>query len=277
MTTMEHPKTAGSTEEFLVCTELLPALRKRYGATFRLLEIPEVLRSDAKVGEHGTIYFRRYDGNTYNDKWSEQPGDYTGGCALGTELSSEMVQILGDLRAIDVDWLPSVHLVGNKVLQSAFDLAGWLASFQERKTLALGVGISDIEFTQAEQAIDGGFQLTIRIFSNGDFYPRNLIKLPNSRMVLVDWGYWTGYRVCFVDYLVNVAAFAFIHMWGNRLWQREFVRHLIDTFDIKLDDLRKAVLIKSFEQALFWQQCAPQCVHFQVDQFKLALTNELFS
>jgi hypothetical protein len=90
-------------------------------------------------------------------------------------------------------------------------------------------------------------------------------------MVLVDWGYWPGYRACFVDYLVNVAAFAFVHMWGNGLWQTEFVRHLTETFDIDLDDLRKAVLIKAFEQAIFWQKGAPQLVPAQVDLFKMAL------
>src|SRR5437899_3510377 len=54
------PRTARSTEEFLVCTELLPAIRKRYGPTFALLEIPEILRSDGKAGEYGTVYFRDY-------------------------------------------------------------------------------------------------------------------------------------------------------------------------------------------------------------------------
>ena len=254
-----------------MCSELLPALRKRYGTTFVLLEIPEVLRSERNVGPHGTVYFRDYDGEKYNGRWNEG----NGGGSLGTELSFEMVQMLRDLQTIDVDWLLSVHPVGEKVRQSAFALQGWLSSFQERKTLALSMGISDIEFAQAEEAISGGFQLKCRIVSNGDFYPRNLIKLPN-RVVLVDWGYWTGYRACFVDYLVNVAAFGFIHMWGNGLWQKEFVRHLNGTVDVSSDDLRKAVLIKSFEQAAFWQRCAPQLVPSQVHLFKMALKNEGF-
>jgi len=109
------------------------------------------------------------------------------------------------------------------VQRSAFDLQGWLLSFQKQKTLARSVGISDNESTQAKELISGGFKLTSRIVRNGDFYPRNLIKLPN-RVALVDWGYWPGYRACFVDYLGNVGAFAFIHMWGNGLWQKEFVR-----------------------------------------------------
>ncbi len=275
MTTMEYPKNAGSAEEFLVCTALLPAVCKRYGNTFALLEIPEVLHSDVNVGEHGTIYFRRYDGETYNDRWSEQPGDHAGGCALGTELSSEIVQLLEDLRQIDVDWLLSLHPIGERAKASAFDLQGWLLSFREQQTQAVEMGITANEFIQAAEFIKGGFQFARRVVSNGDFYPRNLIKLPN-KIVVVDWGYWTGYRVCFVDHLVNVAAFAFIHMWNNVPWQKEFVRHLREAFDIKSDDLRKATLIKSFEQAIFWRQSVPQSAQAQVRLFKMALKNEIF-
>jgi hypothetical protein len=264
---MEFEKKASSPEEFLVCTELLPAIRERYGSTFALLEIPEVLRFDRSVGQYGTVYFRDYDGEKYNGRWDEG----NGGAPLGTELSSEMVQILNDLKNIDVAWL-SLHPVGKSLERSAFDLRSWLWSFERQKTLAISMGISDGELKQAREFVGGGFQFTRRIVSNGDFYPRNLIKL-RKRIVLADWGYWTGYRVCFVDDLLNVAAFAFIHMWNNRLWQREFVRHLMETFDFKSEDLRKAVLIKSFEQAVFWR-CSPQLARPQVNHFKMALKNE---
>lgn len=269
----EFEKKTTSLEEFLVCTELLPAIRERYGKTFALLEIPEVLRSDRSVGNCGSVYFRDYDGEKYNGRWSEQPGEYIGGCALGTELSSEMVQLLRDLQQIDVGWLLSLHPIGKSLERSAFDFPGWLLSFERQSTVAIGMGISDGELKQAAEFVDGGFQLTRRIVSNGDFYPRNLIKFKKT-IVLTDWGYWTGYRACFVDDLVNVAAFAFIHMWNNRPWQKEFVRHLMETFDIKLDDIRKAVLIKSFEQAVFWR-CIPQLAQPQVNHFRMALRNEI--
>src|ERR1700722_15242490 len=99
MTTLEFAKAARSAEEFLVCTALLPAIRERYGTAFTILEIPRVLRSDSNVGQYGTVFFRRYAGETYNTRWTEQDG----GSLLGTELSSEMVQLLEDLQQIDVN------------------------------------------------------------------------------------------------------------------------------------------------------------------------------
>src|SRR2546425_7512905 len=128
---MEYPKTARSAEEFLVCTELLPAIRERYGTTFELLDIPEVLRSDRSVGEYGTVYFRDYDGEKYNGRWSEQPGEHIGGWALGTELSSEMVQLLKNLPKNDVDLLLSPHPVGKSGQRSSFVFHGWALLFQK--------------------------------------------------------------------------------------------------------------------------------------------------
>jgi hypothetical protein len=273
MTDKEFAKSVSSTEEFLVCTVLLPAIRERYGTSFALLEIPEVLRSDRSASQYGTVYFRDYDGEKYNGRWSEQPGEFTGGCALGTELSSEMVLLLKDLQQIDVGWLLSLHPVGKNLERSAFDLRSWLLSFERQRTIAVEMGISEEELKQAEESVSDGFQLTRRIVSNGDFYPRNLIKLP-KRMVLADWGYWAGYRACFVDDLVNVAAFAFIHMWNNVPWQNEFVDHLGETFGIKREDLRRAILVKSFEQATYWR-CLPQLFPSQVNLFKMAVRNEI--
>jgi hypothetical protein len=77
-----------------------------------------------------------------------------------------------------------------------------------------------------------------------------------------------------VDDLVNVAAFAFIHMWNNVPWQKEFVRHVTEIFGITPDDFRKAVLIKSYEQAISWR-CLPQLAAPQVDLFRKAMRNEL--
>ena len=78
----EFQKLVKRAEEFLVCAKLLPAIRARYVNSFGLLEIPEVLRSDPKIGQFGTVYFKEYDGQKYNGRWDEA----NGGSDLGREL-----------------------------------------------------------------------------------------------------------------------------------------------------------------------------------------------
>ena len=266
---MEFPKIASSEDELLFWTKLLPAIRDRYGSAFKLLEVPEVLRFDTPTR---VVYFRHYDGKTYNDSWNE----FNGGSTLGTELSTEMVQILDDLRTIDVPSLLAANPVGEYIERSSFDLRGWLQSFRERTTDAIRMGISSDEVERAEEFVAHDFTAGLRIISNGDFYPRNLIRLEN-KIVLVDWAHWAGYRVCCVDHLVNVAAFAYVHMWGNSTWQRNFVRQLRDSLDIGIDDFRRAVVIKSFEQGGFWlnNPDLKQQVAAQVNHFKMALGNTI--
>jgi hypothetical protein len=102
----EHARVAGSATEFLLSAGFLPAIREKYASGFDLLEIPEILRIDECAGQHGTVFFREYEGQKYNDSWTEQ----TGGSLLGTELSSEMTRLIGDFRKIDIVWCFSIRL-----------------------------------------------------------------------------------------------------------------------------------------------------------------------
>jgi hypothetical protein len=68
-------------------------------------------------------------------------------------------------------------------------------------------------------------------------------------------------------------------MWGNPLWQRKFVGYIAETLDIGSEDLRRAVLIKSFEQGNYWLN-NPQLVAqvaAQVNHFRMALRNQISS
>lgn len=260
----EHPREPGSAREFAVCAKLLPDIRQKYTSNFDLLEIPEVLRVDESMGPHGTIFFRKYDGQTYNDKWSEQ----TGGSDLGTDLSSEMARLIQDFRKIDISWVLQ-HPVGKEAGEVSFNLQDWLKSFRERAT---GLDLLEDELGRAEELFSEDFESAERVISNGDFYPRNLIKV-EQKFVLIDWGYWSGSRACFIDYLPNVAAFAYVHMWNNERWRGEFATH-VSTLGVKREDLRKAIVIKAFEQAAYWKG-HPTLWPPQVSLFRKALQNTL--
>jgi hypothetical protein len=268
----EHKTEARSGKEFLVCVSLLPAIREKFASSFDLLEIPEVLRIDECEGRHGSVFFREYVGDKYDHRWSEQPGERAGGSALGIELSLEMPRLIADFRKIDIGWILG-HPVGKRIDEASFDLEDWIRSLQDRKSTANGLGISDDDVARAGELVGGGFESAERIFFNGDFYPRNLIKLA-QKVVVIDWQYWPGARVCFIDYLPNAIAFAYIHMWGNRRWQTEFLRHVHNLLPATSGDLRKAILIRAFEQAMFWKGDL-RLASPQVGIFRAALRNDI--
>jgi hypothetical protein len=261
MSLSEYKKENRPREEFLVCTRLLPSIRSKYSAGFELLEIPETTRFEETTN---TYYFRHYGDQTYNSKWTEE----TGGSLLGTELSSEMPRLIQDFEKIDINWVLN-HPVVEAIGKVSFDLEDWLRSFRER---ADGLGLSENELVQVQELVSTGFGSDERIISNGDFYPRNLVRF-EERFAVIDWGYWSGSRACFIDYLPNVAAFAYIHMWNNERWRKEFAT-AVAGIGVTPEDLRKAIAIKAFEQAAYWKN-HPTLWPPQVSLFRKALQNTL--
>jgi len=66
-------------------------------------------------------------------------------------------------------------------------------------------------------------------------------------------------------------------MWNNAPWQKEFLRCSQSAFNLSREDLRRAILIKAFEQASFWQRDPPMGlqVQQQIHQFRMALEDNL--
>ena len=116
------------------------------------------------------------------------------------------------------------------------------------------------------------------IFNNGDFYPRNFILMSDKKIVLIDWEMWNSSRNPFylIDYIENIAAVCFVHMWNNVLWQKKYVLELQKILPVTIDDFQKAILIKSLELADFWFKDDGTnilCTN-QVTIFKNALNDE---
>jgi hypothetical protein len=69
------------------------------------------------------------------------------------------------------------------------------------------------------------------IVNNGDFYPTNLIVLPDSRIVIVDWEtYNANSHFHTIDHPENVAAVFYVHIWGNPAWQAAYRDALNERF-----------------------------------------------
>ena len=260
-----------SKEEFLICTQLLPKIKREFGNVFSRLILPEVVFECIHQSNVYTVLFKYYNGKYYNEIWNEEDG----GSLLGLELVNEMINIIEDLLNIDIEYLYQTEEV-KQINGFVFNYQDWLKSYTIRFDKAIQVGISTEELEKAKDFLEDGFSRKKLIFSNGDFYPRNLIKVNNGQqLVLIDWEYWgENFRVNYVDHLENIIAFAYIHMWGNVNWQNEFLKSAINNFNLRLDDLRKSIMIKSFEQAILWLDY-PQFSNFQTEHFRRALSNQL--
>jgi hypothetical protein len=65
-------------------------------------------------------------------------------------------------------------------------------------------------------------------------------------------------------------------MFNNDPWLAEFIRYSRDAFQVGTDDLRRAIMIKAFEQGSFWYDCKrPDLFPHQTKLFRMALNDRL--
>jgi hypothetical protein len=266
---MLHPryrKLANSTE-LIIYEVLLPALRAKCNGCFVILQLPETLRVNRRKK---WVEMPFYEGTRFDNRWHEQDARTAGGRALGLCLANEMALLLKDFAKIDTNWI-SQTLNSAGVRSFLFDPHGWLRLFDERAPQFVAKKLlTTREIDAARGIVRGGYEHSRLVFSNGDFYPRNLIAV-GERIVVVDWqGRETDYRVRVLDYLENLVAFAFIHMWANGPWQAQFLREVRKHFNLSCSDFQRALLVKSFDQAYFWKEEA-ELVACQMEIFRQAL------
>jgi hypothetical protein len=245
--------------------EVIRDLAKRYNKKFKILKLPEPTKIRPKENQ---IILPCYQGRKYKDSWEE----IYGGALMGLELSREIPGVIYDFSKIDVNLIEADSRI-NKIPKFKFDYDKWKQFFNQvvphflEKQL-----ISENDLKKAEAILAGEFTSNF-IFNNGDFYPRNFIK-QDSKIIVVDWQTWDeNYRACLIDYWENVFAFCFVHMWSNPLWQLEYLKSAQRYFNFTIDNLQKALIIKSFDQANFWFGNNNLCIG-QLRIFKNALNTE---
>ncbi len=231
--------------ELLVYEEVLGTVADIYNPTFSLLVLPKAM--EINTGQ-SVVILPFYEGETFNEKWNEK----TGGILLGLDLSVEIPEILRELSTIAIG-----TVLDNKKLQNisrfTFNTEEYLPEFDSITNRIVSRGLLEKEESdKAREMIIKKFPSKLMI-SNGDFYPRNLIRLPDNKLVLIDWETWnTNSPAYIVDHAENIAAFCFVHMWNNPAWQKNYVNELRKRFDMNKEDFQRAILIKSLEMANFW-------------------------
>ena len=204
----------------------LNRLAEIYNPSLKHTVLPQAIDFD---GETSVLRVKFYDGETFNKRWTEE----NGGLGVGLDLAELIPAVIADLATIDIK-----HFTENKALASeerlAFDYQTSLDYYSEiaRRLRSLGL-IEDHELDQINTIL-AYRQTSEMIVNNGDFYPRNFVKQPSGKLVIIDWDTWNqdgNSPFYMVDHPENVAATIYVHMWGNQPWQIAFLDALLNRFD----------------------------------------------
>lgn len=226
--------------------KIFSTIAEGYNKQFAKLQLPLPIKLEVNASMLTLPY---YDGETFNEKWNES----NGGSLLGLDLAKDIVEVIKDLSLVDTK-----QFINNKTLATT---SKFIFEHQEARTYYTGIAdkflkasLIDSETYKKVIKLLSYKQTSNLILSNGDFYARNFIKLPNTRLLLIDWESWGDYTSPFymIDHSENVAAVFYAHMWGNPAWQKKYVEELQILFDFDQAGFQKGIIIKTLGLANFW-------------------------
>jgi len=232
--------------EARVMRDVLPGLEEDM---FERLVVPEYLEHGVYEDIHW-MTMRYMEGEPLVFKWSElgfKP-ETLGGRGVDLKVADMAVDILRDLRLVDIGSLPS--------FVRRFD--DWFDGFRLKSETLIIQGLFD------RATVDSAVKLftseKVRryegsMFTNGDFYPRNFILLPQGKVAVTDW-------VGGVDPWEFVAMYSWLLMWGNPEWQDRYISLIKDHFPVDVEEMQIGLLIKSFDQVYRWREMPEEHVGF---------------
>lgn len=272
--------------EDLIFTKVFPKIQS-LNLEFNTLELPNHKKIIKKiVGEEPNqqelkyILINFYDGKSYNKSWHEYSPESLGGRGVKKDFATKSVELIKDFSLIDIKQLSEFNLL-------TFDLESWRSKnlpLMEQGLLQKKV-LSEKQVEKIRYVLNSGeiFSNSKKILTNGDFYPRNFIKLSSGKIVVVDWEgridyeqsvqskeinqTFRGLRNAFINYVENHVAFLYVHMWGNYLYRRKFLKRAAETFQLSASNLQAAIVIKAMEQSYLWKDI--QLSHLAIDQAQI--------
>lgn len=254
-------KTCSDTEK-RITTKVLPSISER-DWRFHALELPSFIKVITS-GSLNFIFFPYVEGVGFNEDWNEISPHGNGGRAMKPKFAEKVVDLVQELSSIDVSSLKIFNL-------PTFNFVDWKnQNFPYISEILVERKIVTKEQIVAASIIFESFKPFINsnlIFTNGDFYPRNLIQKPDGHVVIVDWEGRQDYvepnlvdqRNALINYPENLIAFFYIHMWGNREFQKKLLTIATERLGLTSEDLQVSILIKSLEQALIWPDDLARC------------------
>ncbi len=225
--------------ETKILHEVLPSINS---SEFDRLVMPELMGS-GETGNLRWILTQFISGTPLVHQWSElnfKP-EILGGKGMDEEIAGMSVDVLRDLRMVDISDMPE--------FVRRFTFAKWFEGFRVHSQQLIEQGLME------QNAIDQAIQLFDNekvkryegsMFTNGDFYPRNFIMLPEGRIAVVDW-------VGGVDPWEFVAMHCWLMMWGNPAWQARYMQELKNHFPVDEEEMQVGLLVKSFDLVWHWR------------------------
>jgi len=236
------------TYEVKIMSQILPALDQRQ---FERLVLPEYV-SDGVHGGFRWMTMKFIQGQPLIHEWSEKSLklDTLGGKRIPLVIAKDAVDVLRDLRSVDITSLSSVV--------RRFSFPEWLESFRLRSAELVTQGLLE------QATVDRAMEIFVAkkteryvgsMFTNGAFYPRNFIMLDNGKIAVVDW-------VGGVDPWEFVAMYTWMLMWGNAKWQVEYIAEIKRHFPVDIDEMQTGLLVKSFDQVYRWREQPEEIIGF---------------
>lgn len=236
----DERKSASIAYEVKLLRGILPDINQE---EFERLVLPEYV-DDGEFQGVQWVLTKHIQGEPLLYDWSElsfKP-DVLGGKGIDPEVAVFAVDVLRDLRTVDVDSLPDYV--------RRFQFEDWRDSFAVRSQELTDRQLVNPETVDAAKEIFEqlpSYRYNGNMFTNGDFYPRNFILLGNGRIAVADW-------VGGIDPWTFVAMHAWLMMWGNPAWQEAYLKEIIKHFPVDIEEMQVALMVRSFDMVYRWRE-----------------------
>jgi hypothetical protein len=235
-----NPRKARSLKyETRILREVLPDLDSH---EFDRLVLPEFIDAGESDGLQW-LMMHYISGEPLVHGWSEltfKP-EILGGKGISEDVAEKSVDVLRDLRQVDITRLPD--------FVRRYSFAEWFDDFKERSSVLVQQSFleQDVVSTAMQLFSDKKVErYEGSMFTNGDFYARNFIMLPQGKIAVVDW-------VGGIDPWEFVAMHAWLMMWGNARWQTRYIREIKRHFPIDEEEMQIGLLVESFDRIWRWR------------------------
>jgi len=151
-------------------------------------------------------------------------------------LANQLVDIVDELLSIDVE---SVITGG-----SNFDFQTFEAGFWNFFDQAIKIRLIDGSEKQVCATIlEKGGTIQKMVIINGDFNPRNVIRIENNQIVLIDWN-------GIVFPLEHLLTYPWLLNWQNPHWQNQYASKFENDLPINIDNVRMHLMNIALQRAV---------------------------